>query len=126
MSATEIPYSSAGVDRARKIASLMQRELSDIMMKDLADPRMRAITITNIRVSKDLKHAKVHVSGQREGSALEEGVQALNHAAPYIRRQLGGRLSLKYTPSLRFLEDVALRQGARVASLIDEIADSGR
>ncbi len=115
---------STGVDRTRKVASVVHRELSEIIIKDLADPRINSITITSIVVSKDLRHAKAFVTSRLTGDSLQSGIEALNHAAAYIRRQLGSRLSMKYTPSIRFLEDKSIAQGARVSTLIENVVKS--
>lgn len=114
--------SSTGVDRTRRVASLVQRELTQIMLKELSDPRIGMVTITEIEMSKDLKTAKVFVFGSGPGQELQESVNTLNHAAPYIRKLLGNRLKMKSTPAVQFHSDQFLEHGEHMMKLIDKVS----
>ena len=115
---------SAGGDRTRKVASVVHRELSSILSTSLADPRIASITVTNTRMSKDLKHAKVFVTSHLSDKELQSGVEALNSAASYIRRLLAARLNMKYAPAVRFVEDAAIGRAERIAELIERVSRS--
>ncbi len=82
------------------------------------------MTITDIRMSKDLKHAKVYVTSRLSGDQLEQGVAALNRAASYIRKQLAARIYMKYTPAIRFFKDSSIERAGRVSALIDSVSNS--
>lgn len=114
--------SSTGVDRTRRVASLVQRELTQIMLKKLSDPRIGMVTITEIEMSKDLKTAKVFVFGSGPGQELQDSVNTLNHAAPYIRKLLGSRLKMKSTPAVQFYSDQFLAHSEQVMKLIDKVS----
>lgn len=82
---------------------------------EIKDPRIRRIvTVTEVSVSKDLKDAKVYISVLGEEKAQDEVVHALRHAAGFIQRLLGKRVTLKCTPRLSFVLDNSLEKAYRL------------
>lgn len=112
------------VDRTKKVASLVHRELSSILLHKVSDPRIEPTTITEVLVSKDLKHAKIFVVGRGSPEASQTSVEALNRARSYIRRQLAKQAGLKYTPSLEFKIDKVPERSTRVLNLMKKISQS--
>lgn len=110
-----------GGHRAERIGERIQVELAKLIREDLRDPRVGFVTLTGVDVSKDLRHAKVFISVL--GDSLEETLAALTHATPFLKRELGRRAGLKYTPSLKFVEDRSIRGAQRVEDLLGEISD---
>ena len=110
-----------GGNRAERIGERIQVELARLLLEELRDPRVGFVTLTGVEVSPDLRHAKVYVSVL--GDDLEPTLKALEHATPFLRRELARHAGLKYTPSLRFLEDRSIRGARRVEDLLDEIAE---
>ena len=110
-----------GGSRAERIGERIQTELARLIRENLRDPRVGFVTLTDVEVSKDLRHAKVFISVLGDG--LEDTLAALEHATPFLKRELGRDAGLKYTPALRFLEDRSIRGARRVEDLLDEIAD---
>lgn len=107
--------------RTRRVAEQVQRELAGLIRDEVRDPRVGPVTVSEVRVSRDLGYADVHVTGLgMEAEASREMVAALNHAAGFLRTQLGRRLRLRTVPALRFRHDDAFDRGARVSRLIDE------
>ena len=109
--------------RARRVADLIREVLADLVRRDLRDPRVGIVTITAVRVTPDLKHARVFVSSLGEPGAREASVDALNHASSFLRRSLGKTVRLKYVPDLVFVADAALDTGLRVERLLEELRD---
>lgn len=107
--------------RAQRVADLIREVLADVVRREVRDPRVGIVTIAAVRVSSDLKNARVFVSSLGEPEAREASVEALNHAAPFLRRSLGKTVRLKYVPALHFVADTALDTGLRVERLLDEI-----
>jgi ribosome-binding factor A len=109
--------------RTRRVAERIQIEIAEILNRETEDPRLRALTVTAARVSRDLASARVWVSGRltpdEEGAALA----ALEHAAPFFRTLLAPRLGLRIVPTLRFEIDRTLEAGARIEELLREIKD---
>ena len=89
---------------------------------EIKDPRIEPLTtITEVRITRDMSHAKVWVSRFGERETVSGGVQALNHAAGYIQGVLSKRVSLRVFPHLHFLLDDAMENGFRVAQKLREI-----
>ena len=105
-------------ERPRKIGSVLHRELSDIVSQKMADPRIKPITITEVVVSNDLRHAKVYATCINASDHLEPTLENLNRARGYIRCQLSNQVHLKYVPTLKFVADEVYARGNRILSLI--------
>ncbi|MDN5848540.1 MAG: 30S ribosome-binding factor RbfA [Nitrococcus sp.] len=99
----------------------IQRELAQLIAKEVSDPRVSLVTISEVRLSRDMAYADVAVT--RLGAGREESqqaVNALNHAARYLRAVLGQNLALRSVPVLRFHYDERFERSDRVCHLIDE------
>lgn len=106
--------------RAARVAEQLRRELSLLIPKEVKDPRLGMVTISAVRVSSDLGHARIYftVLGQEPEEATE-AARILNGAAPQLRQILFRQLSLRTMPQLRFLHDDVLVEGNRLAALIE-------
>lgn len=107
--------------RPERVAELLQQVLAELIRDEVRDPRIGFVTVTEVRVSPDLKHARVFVSCLGELSDREASVKALNRASAFLRRALGRETRLKYVPDLEFDEDRTLETSLRVERLLDEI-----
>ena len=107
--------------RPERVADILREEISQIVGFELEDPRLAMVTVTDVRLSDNLKAARVYftVVGDEEEHRLALG--ALNHAAPYVRKQLGLSLNLPRTPEIHFVRDRVEEQGERVDKLLDKI-----
>ncbi len=106
--------------RTRRVGEQMQRDLAELIHRELKDPRIGFITISGVEVSRDLEHAKVFVSLMGQEGDAEQSIAALTHAAGFLRRELGRRMSTRTVPRLRFVLDTSIQEGNRLSSLIDE------
>lgn len=111
-------------ERSQRVASQLKRELADLIRLELKDPRLGWVTVDEVAVSRDLSVAKVYVSTLEDGQ-LEASLEALKHAAPFLRRELGRRIKLRIVPELRFYQDTAIERGLRLTQLLDQIAKQG-
>ena len=109
------------IDRPSRIAELVQGELAMVLRNELKDPRVAAITITHVRVSADLKHARVHVVLLGGEGDLGETLAGLDQAKGWLRKRLGQKLRLRYTPKLMFVEDESLEQAVQMTELLDQL-----
>ncbi len=108
--------------RQRKVANLLQQELSDLVTRKLRDPRVQGVTITDVKVTPDLRTADVYISKLGEEEEMRDALAGLNAAAGYLKRELAPRLDLRYMPDLRFHIDRSWQQGARIDALLEQIA----
>jgi ribosome-binding factor A len=99
----------------------MRREVADILVR-LRDPRIsRWVSVTDVEVTPDLSLARVYVSVLAAGDERRCSLEALAHAAGFVRRELAPRLGLREVPEVRFLLDSSIETGARVDELLRKI-----
>lgn len=104
--------------RKSRIDVQMQRELVSLIQQELADPRLAGVTILSVDVAPDMRNARIGVSLMTDEERLPEAVKVLNNASSRLRRGLGPRLGLRYTPELRFVVDTQLIEASRINLLI--------
>lgn len=104
--------------RSARVAEQLQRELAGMLGKVLENPRAGLVTVTAVQLSKDLSHAKVFVSSLGGSLPHAELVASLQHAAGFLRHELGRALSLRVMPELKFLYDETEERAARLEALI--------
>ncbi|HLQ67850.1 MAG TPA: 30S ribosome-binding factor RbfA [Candidatus Limnocylindrales bacterium] len=109
--------------RKRRVAERIQMEIAEILTREAEDPRLRSLTVTGARVSRDLASARVWVSGRMAPADEAAILAALEHAAPYFRTLLAPRLGLRIVPTLRFEFDHTMEAGLRIEELLREIKD---
>lgn len=107
-------------NRTLRVNELVQRELSDILRKRHQAEAV-AITITEVRVSPDLRDARVFVSIVGSEEFAEEKLKWLRARAPEIREEIGRRIVLKYLPKFDYLLDRSAARGARILQVLEEI-----
>jgi ribosome-binding factor A len=107
--------------RPERVADILREEISQIVGYELEDPRVTMVTVTDVRVSNNLREASVFVTVAGDEEEHRVALTALRHAAPYVRKQLGLSLNLPRTPEIHFVRDVVEEKGARVNELLQEI-----
>jgi len=107
--------------RPEQIAEVIREEVSQIVGFELEDPRVERVTVTDVRVTENLRDASVYVMAEGTEAEKADAMRALLKAAPYVRRQLGVALNLRYTPELHFVRDTVEEAAARVETLLSEI-----
>ncbi len=107
--------------RTERIAETLREEITQIVGFELEDPRLTMVTVTEVRVADDLRDASVYVTVQGDESEHQQALKALEHAAPYVRKQLGFSLNLRHTPVLHFVRDTVEEKAERVDALLQEI-----
>ncbi|MDQ3149500.1 MAG: 30S ribosome-binding factor RbfA [Chloroflexota bacterium] len=111
--------------RTDRLDSQIRQELADLLHREMKDPRIGFATITRVETARDLGTAKVWVSIMGTDDEREETMKALTDAAPWLRRQLGGRLTLRHIPQLAIRHDNSIEAGDRVLRLLREIEQEG-
>jgi ribosome-binding factor A len=105
--------------RTQRIESEMQRVLAALVARELKDPRVGNVTITAVSVAADMGSVRVFFTPFASQQPPEQVRRALNHAAGFLRGELGRRLSLRHAPRLEFVFDDSVEGAARITSLID-------
>lgn len=110
--------------RAARLNEQFKREISDILRRETRDPRIGMPTVTGVDATPDLWSARVYVrpgperDGEEADTELLAGLEAAN---PFIRRELGERLTLRRVPELRFELDKTLEKAMRIEALLREV-----
>ena len=104
-----------------RVADTLREEISQIVGYELEDPRVDGVTVTDVRLSDNLKTAKVYVTITGDEAEHRTALAALRHAAPYVRKQLGLALNLPRTPEIHFVRDRVEEEGERVDKLLLDI-----
>jgi ribosome-binding factor A len=107
--------------RSNRVAESIHKEVSSLLLKGLKDPRIGFVTITAVDVTPDLHLARVYFSVMGDEAARKNTQKGLSSSVPYIRRELGRRLRMRYVPDILFQYDSSLEYGNRIESLIREI-----
>jgi len=108
------------VGRMRRVDEAVRAVLSEAIAKDLRDPRVGFVTVTAVKTSPDLRHARVYVSVLGDEQARTESLEGLRSAHGFLQGRLAGELPLKHTPMLSFEYDESIDRGMRISRLIDE------
>ena len=104
--------------RALRINVQLQRELTELIRDELSDPRVVGVTVTEVEVSPDMRHAKIQISLLALDGKPQEAAAALNHAAGKLRHELKVRLKLRHIPELHFHADLSAANAAHMNQLI--------
>lgn len=108
--------------RHERIGEEIQHELAAMVAGELKDPRLEVgLTVTEVRVSPDLKQVRAYIGVDGNEKEQAAAIQALEHAAGFIRRDLVARLHLRRPPEIRFLLDRSQEYSQRVEQLLREI-----
>jgi len=107
--------------RSERVADLIQREVAEMLVKSIKDPRIGFVTITKVTVSEDCRFAKVYFSVAGTLAERESSGKGLNSAKGYIRKELGRRLRLRYTPEIVFQFDPSIEYAIHMEEVIRSI-----
>ena len=101
-------------------------ELGEIIEREIQDPRIGLATVTGVKASPDLRHARVFVTVLAGEDERQKTIEGLKSAASYIRRSLSKRLHhLKRIPELTFGYDESVEKGIRIEELLEKIKSEG-
>ncbi len=106
--------------RMRRVDEAVREVLSDAIAKDLQDPRVGFVTVTGVKTSPDLRHARVYVSVLGDDQARADSLTGLRSAHGFLQSRVAAELKIKHTPTLTFEYDESIDRGMRISQLIDE------
>lgn len=106
--------------RMRRVDEALRAVLSDAISTDLSDPRVGFVTVTAVKTSPDLRHARVYVSILGDEQERERTLEALRSAHGFLQGRVAAQLTLKHTPLLSFRFDESVQRGMRITQLLQE------
>lgn len=104
--------------RMERVQELMKQEISKIILEDVKDPRVGFVTVTRVHVTSDLRSARVFVSLMGNDEQMAESWRGLNRSLGFIRREVGRRVKLRYTPELSLEIDDSMAYSAHIQELL--------
>ena len=107
--------------RAVRVGDHILREIAILLLEKLEDPRVQGVTLTGIRLSDDLKAARVYYSVMGEKEQIGRSQAGLDSAKGFIKREIGLRAALRYVPEITFVHDTSLEKGSHMDKLFEEI-----
>lgn len=110
--------------RSDKIAAFIQEEVSKMLLSELKDPELGFITVTKVRVSDDIRHAKIYYSVLGGEEKKTKSAAALDRATGHIRTELGHRLKIRFVPSIMFIFDDSTEYADHIEHLLKKIKSS--
>jgi ribosome-binding factor A len=107
--------------RAQRVADLIRMEVSEILRRQIRDPRIGMVTITDVRVTDDLRLARIFFVEMGKDTVAAGTWEGLESASGFLKRELGRRLQLRYVPEIVFKHDPSFAYGSRIEGLLREI-----
>jgi len=112
--------------RSHRVGELIHKEVSALLVKGLKDPRIGFVTITAVEVTPDLHLARIYFTVVGDELLRRRTEEGLSSSVPFIRRELGKVLRMRYVPDILFCYDTSLEYGNRIETLLKEIHDQNR
>jgi ribosome-binding factor A len=112
--------------RAQRIADRIKEQLSEILLYEVADPRLDGVSVTDVRVDRELSFASIYVSALEGSQRADEILDGLEHASGFLRSELAGRIELRSFPRLRFNWDPTFERVQRLDELFASLHRESR
>ncbi|HHU78590.1 MAG: 30S ribosome-binding factor RbfA [Caldicoprobacterales bacterium] len=108
--------------RINRISEEIRKEVSDIIRNEVKDPRIAEISsVVKAEVTGDLRYARIYISVLGSEEQRNSTLEGLKKAAGFIRRELGHRLDLRYTPELQFISDHSIEYSVKISQKLNEL-----
>lgn len=104
--------------RQNRVGDQVRVELADLLLSSVKDPRVGFATVTEVRMSPDLRHARVYVSVLGDEEAEARTLAALGGMTGFLRHEIGRRIRLRHVPEIEFVADHTLKHSERIEQLL--------
>jgi ribosome-binding factor A len=112
--------------RSGRVGCHIQKVLSDILLKRVKDPRLRTASITSVKMSRDLRVARVYFITSDDKNNIAQTIEGFKSALGYVKYKLAAELGLRYMPELRFFYDESFEYGVHIDKIFNRIHDEAR
>jgi ribosome-binding factor A len=109
-------------ERSHRVSGQILREISNLLLTKVKDPRLKGVTLTDVRMTKDLRHASVFYSLFGQDVQRKEVEAGFESAKGFIRKEIAERLRLRYVPDIQFKYDASLESGQKMERLLEKLA----
>lgn len=107
--------------RSDRVGGLIHKLLSELLLKDIKDPRLKSTSITGVKVSADLKSARVFFITSGDTGRKQAAAEGFKKALGHIKRELAPKLGLRYMPELKFFYDDSFDYGIRIDTILKSL-----
>ena len=107
--------------RVEKLQELIKQEVGKMLLTDLKDPRIGFVTVTDVEMTGDLREAKIYVSIMGGQDEIKNSLEGLNSALGFVRREIGKRIKIRFTPEISFALDTSLDYGDHIQKLLLQV-----
>ena len=107
--------------RIEKLQELIKQEMSKMLLREIKDPRIGFVTVTDVEMTGDLREAKIFVSVMGSDEQVQESLKGLKSALGFIRREIGKRIRLRFTPEISFALDTSLDYSEHIQKILLDI-----
>ena len=111
--------------RIEKLQELIKQEMSKMLLREIKDPRIGFVTVTDVEMTGDLREAKIYVSIMGGEEKVQESLKGLKSALGFIRREIGRRIRLRFTPEISFALDTSLDYSEHIQKILLDIEKKG-
>jgi len=113
-------------NRPERVGHMVQQLLAELFARGMRDPRLGLVTITGVKMSPDLREARVYWTVHGDAEQRKQTAKGLANARGYLRRACAAELKLRVTPDLHFTYDEAIDRGERIEQLIRSVHEEDR
>lgn len=106
--------------RTRRVGEQVQREMAQLVQQEIKDPRLGLVTISAVKLSKDMSHANIFFTVLDDEHPIEETLKVLEGAAGFLRHELAKRMQLRIVPHIHFKYDESISYGNDLSALINK------
>ena len=111
--------------RPERLGEALREEIAEVVGFELDDPRIALATVTDVKVSDDLRDAKVYVLINGTEEEIKAALKALQRASAFVRQQVAMNLSMRFAPHMHFVRDTAEENAARIGSILNDLSTQG-
>ena len=113
--------SKSSISRATRVADQVRMEVAEILSRKIKDPRVQFVTVTDVKMTADLKIARIYVTALDQEHYEQQTAPGLKSAVGYIRTEVGRRLNLRYTPEIVFYQDTSAEYAHRMEKVLNAL-----
>lgn len=109
--------------RSERVGDLLLEVIAELLRRDIHDPRLQWLNLTGVKVSKDLRHAKVFFNLLGIGADRDEVMAGLKSAGGFLRSRVGKKLNLRFVPAIEFVYDESEDEARRIEALLNKVKE---
>ncbi len=107
--------------RVEKLQEEIKHAVGNILLRDMHNPHLGFVTVTSVKLTPDLRHARIYISVLGSKSQVEDSWEALKKSQAYIRHSLAQKVRMRYVPEIELFPDTTMQYSAHIQGIINKI-----